>query len=117
MLILSSSRVSSAHQAVDFPEEKRVGQTTGEPRQADAENVPEFTRFKHRNWVATPRTRRGSPVSVRIERRVVDRSRRRFSRRRAFTSGPPKMIDNTMPQNPDEPGALARPSRETLPAP
>ena len=61
-------------QAVDFPEEKRIGQTAREPRQAGAENVPEFTRFEDRTRVAPPGVRHGSPVSARIERGVVDRS-------------------------------------------
>ncbi len=61
-------------EAVDFPEEKRIGQTAGEPRQADGENVPEFTRFKDRTRVAPPEVGRGSPVSARIEVGVVERS-------------------------------------------
>ena len=61
-------------QAIDFPEEKRIGQTGRESRQADAENVPEFTRFEDRTRVAPPGVRHGSPMSARIERRVNDRS-------------------------------------------
>ena len=59
-------------QAIDFPEEKRIGQAAREPRQAGAENVPEFTRFEDRTRVASPGVRHGTPVSAGIERRVVD---------------------------------------------
>ena len=71
-------------QAIDFPEEKRIGQAAREPRQAGAENVPEFTRFEDRTRVASPGVRHGTPVSVRLERGVVERSRRGFFRRRSL---------------------------------
>ena len=61
-------------QAIDFPEEKRIGQTGREPGQADAENLPEFTCFEDGPRVAPPGVRLGSPMSARIERRVDDRS-------------------------------------------
>ena len=101
-------------ESVEFPQEKSVGDTGGEFRQAAFKRFPKLAILKRASGIAAPVQRRVFPMPAAIERRVSRIYAKRVVSQRFFSHRLAMMIDDFVSQDADEPGPLARTPGEIL---